>query len=1092
MKKFLLTLLCLIGLFTTAPADELQLVAPKHLGAVQAARLSPDGKFALISGEGGLSLWETATARRILQFEDSKSGLSANGAIAWRPDGRVFAVALRDKVQLWSLDTLKPLRSIAPADPGAVEKWPDVVQTMAFDGSGKTLATGSYDRSARLWDVATGKLTRVFRGDSFGKTGHSAPINGLAFANQEQWLVTVSDDGDARVWDVATGKTVRVWNQNGGAQKNASGLTLTCVAVAPDGQTVAVGSGGFNRSAGSDAFLWNATSGATQYKLHVNNYDAGVNAIAFSPDGKTLLAGISTYSKYDDPLILWDVASGQRVKTFAGHAKMLGAATSVQFAADGKSFLSGSGDETVRLWNVAAGKTVRRFAGSSLVNWRAELSFDGQMTATGLENGDVRVCDAASGRLIKNLKGLEQEIYGLKFSPDARLVAASAGLKVMVWDVQSGRAIGEGKSGFNHSLAWSADSSRLLAVYQDGYDLFAVSPGEISKIGNHYVQRLHSATLSADGKRVYAAHLYTKLLVMDTQTDAPLTTWALPAEPTEIVLSPDETLLASLRDNTISVWNARSGAAVASFGAPDVAALAFDQSARGDAKTLVTLGANGALRFFDARSGKALPDASPTAATPFLAGGRLLFDTDSSAALTLKNARPGAPTVHYLSLRDDDWLAYTDDGRFDGSPGGIAKVSFARGQKTYALEQFAERFYRPGLMQQVLGDASVAPPANAQNALAQGAPPTVKIVSPRAGASDKESIEVTVEAKEQNNGGVKAIRLYQNGRLVGGPGELRGIVVEAVTPQESDAKTSKFTIMLAPGANVLRAVAYSQTDLESQPDEVRLSFAAVAKKPVLHVVAIGINQYKDVSMNLTYARPDAESLVQFFRQPKNTTLFSDTTVVSLLDEAATGEAIKKALSDLSVQSQPEDVVFIYLAGHGDTAALDARGDDDASAAQNFYFLPYEMRQMIMKDRVRQFGVSGAEINGLIEKIAARKIVLVYDACKSGAAIEGATRGAGDEQQALAKLARAQGIYVLTASTGQQYAAEVKSLGHGILTYALLEGLSGKAAGGDSTVKVSELFAYADDRVPVLAKEFRGREQWPVSFGRGQNFPLTMK
>ena len=146
----------------------------------------------------------------------------------------------------------------------------------------------------------------------------------------------------------------------------------------------------------------------------------------------------------------------------------------------------------------------------------------------------------------------------------------------------------------------------------------------------------------------------------------------------------------------------------------------------------------------------------------------------------------------------------------------------------------------------------------------------------------------------------------------------------------------------------------------------------------------------------------------------------------------------------------------------------------------------------MKDRVRQYGISRDQINEAVSRISARKIVLVYDACKSGAAVEVASRGVGDEQQALAQMARAQGIYVLAASTAQQYAGEVKALGHGILTYALLEGLNGKAAGADSIVKVNQLFAYTDERVPALAKEYRGREQWPVSFGKGQNFPLVIK
>ena len=1087
MKNSLRTLLTLLLIAGGAVAQPLRFIAPKHLGVVEWAQLSPDGKFTLISGEGGVSLWETATARRIAQLQDGNSNLPPHSAIAWNPDGRTFAVAVPGKVQIWSLDTLQPLRSIAPSDPKAKENYPDNVEAMTFDATGKTLATGSYDRSARLWEVASGRLLQTFRGDSFALKGHNGAVTGLAFAKNGKWLITASKDSDARVWDVATGKTIRIWNNNHwGLAKNMAGPNLNCLAVAPDGVTVAVGDGGFNRSKGSDIFLWNAETGATLRTLHVNNYDAGINAVAFSPNGQTLLTGASTYGAYDDPLILWNVASGKRIKTFTGHIKMLGAVNSAQFSRDGKTVLSSSADETVRLWSVASGQNTRVFSGSSLGSRYSDLSFDGKWMLSGLENGQVRISDVSSGRVLRSFDAFNS-IDGVKFSPDARFAAATGNLKVVVWEIESGRKIGEAKTGFAHDLEWSADNSRLLCADHDSYELFAVETAGLKKISGHYVQNNRDVTLSRDGQRVYAAYLYTKIMVIDAQSDKLVRNWTSPAQPKQLAISSDESLLAGLSDGNITVWNAQSGAQISAWTTKNAAAIAFDANS---AATLVAQLGDGTLRFFEARSGQNAPDTSNTAATPFVAGGRLLLDETSS--LALKTAKIGATRVHYLSLQGGDWLAYTDDGRFDGSAGGIAKVSFARGKQTFTLEQFSERFYRPGLLQQVLGGTASVPTASAQTTLAQGAPPTVRIVSPQGGAAAKEQIEVSVEATEQNNGGIKAIRLYQNGRLVGGPSALRGIVVEAA-PQSANSKIQKFNITLAPGDNALRAVAYSQTDLESAPAEVKISFAGTTQKPALRVLVVGINEYKDATMNLAYARPDAESLAQFFEAAgKANALFSSVSVTKLVDEAATGDAIKTAMNQLAAQSKPEDVVFVYLAGHGDTAAENSVKDADDNAAQTFYFLPYEMRQMIIKDRVRQYGLSGEAINALIAKIPARKIVLIYDSCKSGAAITGASRGAGDEQQALAQLARAQGIYVLAAATGQQYAGEVKSLGHGILTYALLEGLGGKAAGADSIIKVSQLFAYTEDRVPELAKQYRGREQWPVPFTKGQNFPLVMK
>ena len=326
------------------------------------------------------------------------------------------------------------------------------------------------------------------------------------------------------------------------------------------------------------------------------------------------------------------------------------------------------------------------------------------------------------------------------------------------------------------------------------------------------------------------------------------------------------------------------------------------------------------------------------------------------------------------------------------------------------------------------------------------------------------------------NGGLRLMLLKP-------PSALRGIGIEAVSGR---ATTKKFTVVLENGANEFRAVAYSNTDMESVPAVATVNFArnAVAK-PVLHVLSVGVNLYKDPAMNLAYARPDAEALADFFDAAKSNTgsgsgLFARVQMARLMDGEATGAAILKSLNGLAATAQSGDVVLIYLAGHGETA-------DNA-----WYFLPSEMRQMALTERVKEFGIPWSRIEAAVGKIPARKIVLVVDACKSGAIVNGVRGGVG-EQQALAIMARAQGIHILTASNGQQYAGEVKALGHGILTYALLEGLSGKAGqSGDATVMVSELMAYVDRRVPELSLKYRGEEQFPTPLARGQNFPVAAR
>jgi uncharacterized caspase-like protein len=93
---------------------------------------------------------------------------------------------------------------------------------------------------------------------------------------------------------------------------------------------------------------------------------------------------------------------------------------------------------------------------------------------------------------------------------------------------------------------------------------------------------------------------------------------------------------------------------------------------------------------------------------------------------------------------------------------------------------------------------------------------------------------------------------------------------------------------------------------------------------------------------------------------------------------------------------------------------------------------------------------------------------------------------------MAQLARAAGVHVVAASTKDQFATEVKDLGHGVFTYTLLEGLSGKADGSpkDGTVTVREILSYVESRLPEVTEKYKQQAQYPVVDSRGMDFPIA--
>ena len=1063
-----------------------QLVPPVgHTESVEGVVMTPDNRFAISAGiDHSLRLWELSSGREVRSFQGHSGSVDC---VALSPDGtRAVSSGTDQTIRVWDVLTGNQLH-----------QWNhNAAHSLAFLPDGKTVLGGSTSGAVFLFDIESGEETRELMGDDDFKEDWAKSV-----AVSPDGRLGLSGGGDMiiRLWNLQTGEKVREFK--GHEQE------IETVAFSPDGALVA--SSG-NRADKSEIAVWNAQSGQ---KLWLEKFSS-CDTIAWSRDGRFVFHDENGFVRARE------AKTGALVGGTLSGNHHSGNINNLALSGDGTRLISAGSDHTLRIWSVQNGlaKSVRQLTGATMRVSKMALSPDGRQMLCGLADEWVdgahstpaRLWDAATGRTVRELPGHYYGVLDAAWSGDGKSILTSGfGGGLHFWNAATGqktRAL-EKENVKSESVALNGDGTRALAAVDadnkiNTVQLYDTQSGKVLKKFSWPVAKSYSAI-----RALFFSPDQTKFLAAGE--DGVATLWNIESGKVEhemrcdesiysAAFSPDgQTIATGSRDAQVRLWSAADGALLHTL--TELQYTAASLSFSPDSQTLAGSDTEGHINLWDVKTGEhknvALGHEYWVTNVVWSKSGQFLLSAGWDNTLRLWNVADGRHLLTYLLLKNGDWLAYTPDGFFDGSPGGIQKVHFTRGLQTYSLDQFYEQFYKPNLLAVVFnGEAPTASQGSVTQAVVAGAPPLVRIVSPQSGAANAEQIEVTVEATEQNNGGVKAIRLYHNGRLVGGPGQLRGIVVEAALESAPNGvKTQKFTVTLASGENNLRAVAYSSTDVESRPAEAKLIFAGTTKKPALRVVCVGLNDYKDATMNLTYARPDAESLAQFFETTANTTgLFSSVSVTKLLDEAATGEAIQNALKQIAESTQPEDVAIIYLAGHGDTAADSAEKDDAPEAAQNFYFLPYEMRQMVMKDRVRQYGLSGKTIDALVAKIPARKIMLIYDACKSGAAIPGASRGAGDEQQALAQLARAQGIYVLAASTSQQYAGEVKSLGHGILTYALLEGLNGKAAGADSIVKVSQLFAYTEDRVPELAKQYRGREQWPVPFTKGQNFPLVLK
>lgn len=511
------------------------------------------------------------------------------------------------------------------------------------------------------------------------------------------------------------------------------------------------------------------------------------------------------------------------------------------------------------------------------------------------------------------------------------------------------------------------------------------------------------------------------------------------------------------------------------------------------------------IEIVDATTGEITKSLRGHAGTINAAGflpGELFLSSGFDNTLRLWDLRSGNELAKlFLFDGSDDWVVVAPNGRFDASPAAMKMLYYAVGKQVVPLEQFFEGFYTPGLLGQLMERngklTAITAPVNIQR---MDAPPVVTLEF-REGTrnlvvEDDDNTEViraqtrdakvVLRAKQEGTATISELRLYHNGKLLGGT--ERGLIVEDDAPAGNERT---FSVTLLPGENTFRAVAVNSQRTESAPAMLIVQFTAPAAPPTtnategitLHLLTIGINTYKNPRYNLNYAEADASGLETAIKTGLSG-IVGNTVVHSIRNAGATRLDILAAIAKVTSQANADDVFILYYAGHGVMSE---------GANKDFYLVPHDVTQLYGNDAgLAANGISATELKQLSAAIPAQKQLYILDACQSAGAVQSiAFRGAAEEK-AIAQLARSTGTHWLTASGSEQFASEFDQLGHGAFTYALLQALAGQAAGADRRVTVNELKAYLDVAVPELTEKYNGQAQYPASFGFGQDFPVSVR
>jgi WD40 repeat protein len=278
----------------------------------------------------------------------------------------------------------------------------DFVLCVAFSPDGNTIASGSVDRTARLWDVATRTEQRVIR-------EHEGMVFSVAFSPDNKRLATASVNGTIKIWDLATGEQLANLCSPANPAFSSMNTYPMCVAFSPDGTCLASGMND------GTVRLWDVDLWDQQMML--GDEACRIISLAFLPDRRTLAS-----RSQDGKIKFWDTVNGK----------------------ESMSLPMGGG--------------------IGYMGFRLALSPDGTTLAYNYPPSRLTLWDISTGEEVGVLKPKgSTNIQSMAFSPDGSVLAAVANSGLAFWDVESRSPIRNPWIGDATSFAISPDGKILAS-----------------------------------------------------------------------------------------------------------------------------------------------------------------------------------------------------------------------------------------------------------------------------------------------------------------------------------------------------------------------------------------------------------------------------------------------------------------------------------------------------------------------------------------------------------------------------------------------------------------------------------------------------
>lgn len=915
---------------------------------------------------------------------------------------------------------------------------------------------------------------------------HTAKTDRIDVDADQRYLFSASNDKTARVWDLHTGKLLRILRPPIGPAEEGS---LYAIAASPDGNTIAVG--GFTGADEADnypIYIFDRESGAIQHTI--NGLANVTRHLAFSQDGRYLVAGLNRIG-----IRIYETERFTEVYRDADYGED---GYWVEFDRNGR-LVTTSLDGHVRLYSSDFHLLHSVAPPGGKLPFSARFSPDGKLIAVGFHDSmavDIFSADDLSFRYTLQIPSADfhdNNLMSVVWSSDGTTVCGAG--RFSINSINQIVCWGDAGRGRRSTLPVAGETVLDLRSLRDGGIAFCAGDGSLGVLAANGTvtwradrsvldYRADASKVSVDGASIETTYF---TLSGNTWQHRKLN-FSLTDEKLSVSSDTQAALRAPAQTGlNIANWEGEFNPTL------NGRALTLQQNERSRSlaiapdKTSFVLGTSWSVRKFTSEGkqiwGAFVPDVAwGVNITP---DGRYVVANFGDGTIRWYSFDTGNEVLALFIDRDlQRWVAWTPDGFFTYKNGGDSLIGYqinhgpGQAGEFVKVDQLREVFYRPDLITRILNPGGAKAVIEASNRVGgsvskllafSGSPPEIEVLSSKTTeASDVNPYLLRFRVKEAGGGQGRVVYRIDGTEIEGRQVDIAGTAGDTVNRY----------IPVGPGAHTLTVSAYNaKGNVEGRSVSIRLTGLEARGMPNLYVVSAGISHYSDASLNrgVRFAADDANLVAATFKGQEGKGLYQKVEVVPLPDSRATVKGIQAAVDQAAKSARLGDTFVLYLAGHG--IVVDGE----------YYFVPYEAANN--QADILSKGLNRKAIQELLKKIPTTHSVLILDTCHAGAIAEGWDDAS--EKGAIRRVGDISGHFVLAASNTDQIAIDGYK-NHGVFTYALIEGLNKASSDPQGQILISGLAEYVQLHVPEMTNEKWHVEQNPLWVSPSKPFLFACK